>query len=174
MHAMDVLREEHRVILRALIVLESAVDRLAHGRALPDGWWERLIQFLRTFADANHHAKEEGYLFPALVEAGVPSSGGPVSVMLAEHTDGRAFIHKMQDDDPSHRVEAAKRYLHLLREHIEKENSVLFPLAEAVLGEVASGRLDEEFARVEARGESGASIEHAEAEVERLGAALDT
>lgn len=30
--AMDVLRDEHRVILRGLVVLESAADRLAKGK----------------------------------------------------------------------------------------------------------------------------------------------
>ena len=34
----DILREEHRVILRALDVLETAAARLVGGRSLPEGW----------------------------------------------------------------------------------------------------------------------------------------
>jgi hemerythrin-like domain-containing protein len=167
------LREEHRVILRALTLLESAADRLARGTALPDGWWERLIRWLRAFADANHHAKEERYLFPALAKAGVPSADGPVGVMLAEHAEGREFIQIMQDDEVSRRVEAARHYVRLLRDHIEKENGVLFPLTDAVLDEPARQRLAREFESVEAEQGRDASIEHAEADMERLEAALD-
>ena len=168
----DLLREEHRVILRALGLLGSAADRLARGEALPEGWWERLVGWLRAFADLGHHAKEERYLFPALVKAGVPSEGGPVGVMLAEHVEGRALVQAMQADDVPRRVDAARRYVHLLRDHIDKENGVLFPLAETVLEERIQRALAREFEAVEAERGREASIDHADAEVERLGAAL--
>jgi hemerythrin-like domain-containing protein len=168
----DVLREEHRVILRALALLEAAAGRLARTEALPDGWWDRLIGWLRAFADLNHHAKEERYLFPALVKAGVPSEGGPVAVMLGEHVEGRAFIQAMQADRVSRRVDAARRYTQLLRDHIDKENGVLFPLAEAVLEERAQQALAREFETLEAEQGRAASLEYAEAEVERLQTAL--
>ena len=168
----DALRDEHRLILRALALLASAADRLAAGRALPEGWWDRLIGWLRAFADLNHHAKEERYLFPALAKAGVPSEGGPVAVMLAEHVEGRGFIRAMEAGSASSRAETARRYVQLLRDHIEKENGVLFPLAEAVLEERAQQALAREFETVEAELGRDASIERAEAEVERLEAAL--
>ncbi len=168
----DVLREEHRVILCALGLAESAAERLAGGGAVPDSWWERLIQWLRAFADRNHHAKEERYLFPALGKAGVPAEGGPVGVMLAEHAQGRGFIQAMEAGDAPARVAAARRYVQLLRDHIEKENGVLFPLAEAVLEERAKKALAREFETVQVELGRDASIEHAEAEVERLSAML--
>jgi hemerythrin-like domain-containing protein len=168
----DVLREEHRVILRALALLESAADRLARADTLPDGWWERLIGWLRAFADRNHHAKEERYLFPALVEAGVPSDGGPVAVMLAEHVEARGYVQAMLAGDASRRVDAARRYVPLLRDHIDKENGVLFPLAERVVEERVLQALAKEFEAVEAEQGRDASLEHAEAEVVRLQAAL--
>ena len=168
----DVLREEHRVILRALEVLDSAADRLVRAEGLPDGWWERLIGWLRAFADLNHHAREERSLFPALVKAGVPSEGGPVGVMLAEHVEGRALIQAMQAEGTPRRVEAARAYVRLLRDHIDKENGVLFPLAEAVLEERAQQALLHDFETVEAEQGPDASIERAEAVVERLRSAL--
>ncbi len=168
----DALREEHRVILRVLALLESATSRLARGETVPAGWWEGLIGFLRTFADLNHHAKEERYLFPALAKAGVPSEGGPVAVMLSEHVEARGLVEAMQAEDTSQRVEAARRYVQHLRDHIEKENGVLFPLAEAVLEERVQETLTQEFGTVEAEHGRDASIEHALALVERLETAL--
>lgn len=168
----QILREEHRVILRALELLEAAADRLSAGRPLPDGWWERLRDWLRAFADRNHHAKEELYLFPALLQAGVPAAGGPVGVMLEEHTEGRALIQAMAVGDPAHRSEAARRYCRLLRDHIDKENGVLLPLADAVLDPQAQALLARDFEKLEAEQGAAASLPPAEAEVERLAATL--
>lgn len=170
--ATEVLREEHRVILRALDALESAAGRLAGGGSVPDGWWDELIGWLRAFADRNHHAKEERCLFPALAKAGVPSEGGPIAVMLEEHTEGRALIQAMETGDADSRADAARRYVRLLRDHIDKENSVLFPFAEAVIEERARKALGREFETVEAGEGREAFIDHAEARLERLAAAL--
>jgi len=168
----DVLREEHRVILRALGVLEVAAARLAGGRPLPEGWWPEIIWWLRGFADKNHHTKEETSLFPAMVKAGVPSVGGPIEVMLEEHQRGRALVRAMEAGEPAARAAKAREYVTLLREHIEKENGVLFPLADAVLDAPAQRALQREFDAVEAEQGRDASIPHAEAAVERLAAAL--
>ena len=168
----DVLRDEHRVILRALRLLDAGTDRLAGGGALPANWWERVIQWFRAFADRNHHAKEERYLFPALAKAGVPAEGGPVAVMLAEHAEGRELIGAMRDEDTAPRVDAARRYVRLLGDHIDKENGVLFPLAEAVLEPHARQALLREFETVEAEQGREASLDHAEAALDRLSAEL--
>ncbi|HSE06805.1 MAG TPA: hemerythrin domain-containing protein [Methylomirabilota bacterium] len=166
------LREEHRVILRALVLVEAVADRPSGDVAIPTGWWEALLEWLRAFADRNHHAKEETYLFPALAQAGVPAAGGPVGVMLEEHAEGRALIRAMAESRGERRVEAARRYVHLLRDHIDKENAVLFPLAEAVLDAPGQAQLARAFEKVEAEQGSTASREHAEVLLDRLASAL--
>ena len=166
------LREEHRVILRALALLEVAATRLGTGPTLRDGLWEELLDWLRAFADRNHHAKEEQYLFPALGEAGVPTHGGPVSVMLEEHTEGRALLQAMAVGPLERRVETAQRYGQLLRDHIDKENGVLLPLAEAVLDPQGQLLVARGFEKVEMEQGPAAVLEQAEAAVDRLAAAL--
>ncbi len=164
----QILRDEHRVILRCLELVETAA-----GRTLPAGWWEQAIRWLRAFADVNHHAKEERFLFPALAKAGLPAEGGPVDVMLQEHVQARGLIQAMEGGDPAQRAGAARRYVQLLRDHIDKENGVLFPLTDAVLDERAQQALGRDFETVEAEQGRDASIAHAEAEVERLSRALE-
>lgn len=147
--ATDVLRDEHRVILVALERLESAAERLQCGEALPDGQWSELLAWLHAFADERHHAKEENVLFPAMIKAGLPMRGGPVDVMLEEHAEGRTLVAAMAAGQPAQRAAAAHRYVRLLREHILKENEILFPLADAVLGDDAQAALLHEFAEVD-------------------------
>lgn len=168
----DILREEHRIILQALDVLETGAERLARGGALPEGWWAELIEWLRAFADRNHHAKEERSLFPAMVKAGVPSEGGPIGVMLEEHTQGRALVRAMVSGPPAERPSVAGRYIRLLREHIEKEDEIVFPLADEVLDERAVTAVAREFesAQIEQGREGDQAV--ARATLDRLSAAL--
>lgn len=172
--ATDTLRAEHSVILRGLALLEIAAERLARSGSLPAGWWDELLDWLRAFADDTHHGKEEQYLFPALAKAGVPATGGgPIAVMLTEHDQGRALVRAMAAGDAASRVAAARGYVWLLRDHIEKENGVLFPLAEAVLDPDTQRLVLRGFERVEADVAPATSIARAEAAVDRLAAALE-
>lgn len=128
-----VLREEHEVILRALTVLERVGRTMAQGKTVPRETIASLANFFRTFADRCHHAKEEAHLFPALVEHGIPNEGGPIGVMLSEHEEGRALVRTFAEGDPAIAISAIRRFVILLRDHIAKENEVLFPLSDEVL-----------------------------------------
>ena len=166
------LRQEHRVILRALALLEVAAARLGAGAPLRDGVWEELLDWFHVFADRTHHAKEEQCLFPALSDAGVPAQGGPVSVMLDEHSEGRALLQALAAGPVERREALARLYGQLLRDHIDKENGVLLPLAEAVLDPQTQLRVARGFEKVETDQGLAAVLEHAEAVVDRLAATL--
>ena len=77
-------------------------------------------------------------LFPALTNAGIPEKDGPIGVMLSEHIQGRNLIKEMENamatkpDYESFAI-AARQYSSLLQNHIQKENTVLFPMAEKTL-----------------------------------------
>lgn len=140
MFATKQLRDEHEGILIMLSVLEKICIEIQNGRVTDYDHPAKIVDFLRTFADKCHHGKEEELLFPALADAGVPVNGGPIGVMLSEHTQGRAYIKAMADvlvklheNDADARetfVKAALGYVTLLRDHIAKENNVLFVMAE--------------------------------------------
>ncbi len=168
----DILRDEHRVILGALATLERAADHLAAGRELPGGWWERMLDWLRAFADRNHHAKEEKSLFPAMVKARVPAEHGPIAVMLEEHVRGRALIQAMASAEGADRAARAREYVSLLCDHIAKEDGFVFPLADSVLDERAVAAVAREFETVEAEQGRAAALDHAEIAVKGLDGAL--
>ena len=95
--ATQVLMDEHQGIERMLAAMEAQIPRLEAGDGGAVPLFEQGVDFLRNFADRCHHHKEELLLFPLLVERGVPSQGGPVGVMLAEHETGRAEIRAMDE-----------------------------------------------------------------------------
>jgi hemerythrin-like domain-containing protein len=169
----EILRAEHALILQALDLLEAAAGRAERGLATPEGWWAGLIAWLRAFADRNHHAKEERALFPAMAKAGVPAeTGGPLAVMQEEHSQGRALIRIMAQGEARPRAVAARRYGELLRNHIDKENDVLFPLADELLDRTAQDRVGREFAAVAAEMGPDAALDRAGAALQALVTAL--
>lgn len=66
MKATEYLIQEHKLILRALDLLDAMSATIEKGQAvdLQDG--ATVLDFLRWFGDAHHQAKEETILFPAL------------------------------------------------------------------------------------------------------------
>ena len=149
------LRNEHRLILLALGCLERLVDAGARQRKLDEVDAARVLVFLRSFADAAHHAKEEDALFPKLIEKGLPAKGGPVSVMLEEHEEGRRLVSEMGEHldraaqgaelDMDAFARAGRAFVALLRDHIDKENEVLFPMAERILSQDDAAELANAF-----------------------------
>ena len=158
MKATEILMEEHRVIERVLTALEKAAGRLESGQMRP-GFFVDAAEFIKGFADGCHHHKEEGVLFEVMVASGMPRHAGPIAVMLHEHEQGRAFTRGMREaaerltagdrNAGSAIVENARGYVALLRQHIMKEDSVLFPMAGQVIPAAEQDRVWERFEQVE-------------------------
>ncbi|MGI6174991.1 MAG: hemerythrin domain-containing protein [Christensenellales bacterium] len=146
------LRKEHEAILYVLRILDQMMLSDTDEQALLS-YYDEVVYFLKIFADKCHHGKEENYLFKELVRKGVPDEGGPVGVMLQEHAQGRDLIarmglsHEKKDIDGFHH--AAEQYRDLLRSHIEKENNILFPMADNVISEQEQAAMFEQFERFE-------------------------
>jgi len=137
------LVDEHRLILRMLAVLERTARLTARGEYHNYRFYLDAVDFIRNYADRFHHAKEEDVLFEALVANGMPRANSPVAAMLVEHDHGRAFVKGMEKaagDALAGKTgrdvviaENALGYVELLREHIGKEDGILYPLAERLI-----------------------------------------
>ena len=138
--ATEVLSDEHRVIERVLAVVEKLTQTPVES-AIEN--WKKTLDFFRYFADQCHHFKEEQVLFPVMEEHGIPREGGPIGMMLMEHEEGRAYVRAMLSAVPLVEaknevakeilVDKAKAYLRLLKDHIQKEDEILFKIADDVI-----------------------------------------
>ena len=145
----DVLREEHEVILRALGILERFGRDMQQGKSVNPESLRWLADFFKSFADRCHHGKEEQLLFPVLEKLGVPREGGPIGVLLGEHEEGRALVRAFAEADPRTAPQAIRRFVDLLRDHISKENEVLFPMSDLILPPQQQQELMNAFEKVE-------------------------
>jgi len=155
MKSVERLKTEHDLIERGLTLLEKAVARLEAGQPLPEGFPQWAPRFFQQFADQCHHAKEEDVFFPVLKQRGIPEQGGPIGVMLHEHVLGRDCVGRMREASQAQPFDArmfaaaAQQYLPLLRQHIFKENNVLFRMAEQVMSEADDDAVTGRFSQVE-------------------------
>src|SRR5450755_3417008 len=155
MKSVERLMAEHELIERGLVLLEKAVARIDAGQTLPEDFPAWAARFFQQFADKCHHAKEENVFFPVLKKQGIPEQGGPIGVMLHEHVLGRDCVGRMNDASQAQPVDAhkfadaAKQYIPLLRQHIFKENNVLFRMAERVMSEADDDAVTGLFSQVE-------------------------
>ena len=137
------LINEHKLILRMITLLERNAPLTADGSYANWQFYLDGVDFIRNYADRFHHAKEEDVLFEALITNGMPRENSPIAAMLMEHDQGRSLVtaleraaRKALAGEPGQAAiiaENALAYAELLREHISKEDDILYPLAERVI-----------------------------------------
>jgi hemerythrin-like domain-containing protein len=150
------LKHEHQVILLVL----AGAERQAGGSGEVDlGQIGEMIEFFVNFVDRCHHAKEEKHLFVKMEERGIPHDDGPIRVMLDEHDQGRKLVAAMKGRLPAATAgsgtaaEALRPDLvacaRLLRSHIDKEDNILYPMADRVFTSEDQRGLEDAFKKVE-------------------------
>ncbi len=147
----QVMVDEHKLILRMITLVEQNTALLEEGKFRNWQFYLDAVDFIRNYADRFHHAKEEDVLFVALIKNGMPEKQSPIEAMHMEHDEGRAHVRAMEEaaqkalDGEAGQatiiVEQAKGYAALLRGHIEKEDDILYPLAERILPEEVRGAM---------------------------------
>jgi hemerythrin-like domain-containing protein len=161
--AMDITRmmvEEHQLILRMIALVEHNTRLMEEGRFRNWQFFLDAVDFIRTYADRFHHAKEEDVLFVALVENGMPAKNSPIEAMHMEHDQGRALVRDLEEaarhalagenDSIPLIADNARGYATLLRAHIDKEDHILYPLAERILPAAVRPAMLDAYAAAEA------------------------
>jgi hemerythrin-like domain-containing protein len=176
--ATQILRNEHDAILKMLDASEEVARQLDRSERVAPETLAGILEFFRVFADQCHHGKEEDLLFPALAAKGMPHQGGPIGVMEAEHEVGRSLIRQMAEAAHAYEhgeqssgfiwAKVAREYAEFLRNHIAKENNVLFVMAERMLSPDEQSRLATEFARMEKQKMGAGTHERLHRKMEQL------
>ena len=164
--ATEDLKNEHLLVEVVIAAMEREADTIdATGESDLDTV-ACMVDFTQNFTDGCHHAKEERALFPLLRERNAGMQA-PTSVMLQQHETGRQRIRAVTDAVPAARQgdaaavrvigENLRAYAKGLRDHIGKENQVLFPMADGILTADDQRQLTSEFERIESD-EVGADV----------------
>lgn len=163
----ETLKHEHQVILMVLDAAEREAQWIQDTGEVQAEDLDKMLDFFRNFADRCHHAKEEKLLFVKMQERGMPTHSGPIAVMLQEHDEGRGRVRAVAEALPQARNDDASAiaavrtnllaYVQLLRAHIDKEDNVLYPMADRLFTPEDQQALTEAFEKVETE-EIGAGV----------------
>jgi hemerythrin-like domain-containing protein len=158
MQATQILMTEHRLIERVLTAMQVAATRLSQGEYIRPAFFINAALFIKNYADGCHHKKEEDILFVAMNPSGKSTQGGPVGIMLAEHEQGRLFTQEMRaaaqmwekGDNFAQGavVQNALGYVSLLRQHIYKEDNILFPMADQLISPAHQEKILADFTSI--------------------------
>jgi hemerythrin-like domain-containing protein len=139
----QILMDEHLLIERVLSALQDGAERVVKGEEMRPAFFLNAALFMKNFTDTCHHRKEEGALFVAMNESGLPVQDGSIGTLLAEHKQGRIFTLAMkyaaqqwEKGDDSARaavVQIAFFNVALFHQHIHKENNILFPMVDNLI-----------------------------------------
>ena len=156
----EVLMGEHRLIEEVLGSLETHAAQIRAGAPLVREVVGDYAAFFRGFADSCHHGKEEDILFQRMLERGFSRQAGPLAVMYYEHELGRSHVKRLVEiatgagEAGGTEVELllghSDAYVPLLRQHILKEDQILYPMALQVLSGPEMDQMSTQFEAFEA------------------------
>ncbi len=133
-----ILSDEHKNILNMIERIENECNDIENSKIIDFEFFQNAIDFIKNYADKLHHAKEEDILFKKFNECN-DMGCNPVQQMLYEHDLGRNFVKGMleaiNESNKVKLIENAREYCNLLKEHIFKEDNVLYPMAEEAIDE---------------------------------------
>ncbi len=156
MKATQQLKDEHEGVKIMLNILGRVYRQLEETGNLDTEHFKSILEFLSVFVDKCHHGKEEEcYLCWKLQAFQKMALFG----VIYEHQVGREYAKAMDEAfakyQPGNRpssqgiIRNARDYISLLTNHIEKENNVLFVMADSCLSEKMQDELFEGFEKIE-------------------------
>ena len=142
--ATTILSYEHQNILTVLSTLEEECFKM---ELIDKSFFIKVISFIRNYSDKFHHAKEEDLLFKELGK--VEMHCDPTKQMLYEHDIGRNLVKELEISLNNNNVAKIKlhsnEFIQLLREHIHKEDNILYPMVDEALSSSQQILLLEQF-----------------------------
>jgi hemerythrin-like domain-containing protein len=133
----DALMREHRIIERMIAPFQKEAARLEQSNRVNGKFIETAVDFLRVYADRNHHGKEEGILFHALSLKPLSNEHAElIKTLIWEHVQSRRFISSLEQAGISYANGNAESWnqvsgtlkglAELYIMHIEKEDKNFF------------------------------------------------
>ena len=141
MEALRIITEEHQNLWRIAITMDQMADEVAAGTPLDPALFSSIFDYIEQFMDGCHHAKEDGYLFPALRQRSTEAAA-VLDRLQAEHRNGPRVLADLRaklastaagGEGNAAFLEALRTYTQSIKAHIRTEEKDAMPLAREVL-----------------------------------------
>lgn len=144
------LVDEHIVIKKWLDLIPDVLETIDIGSNVGERLILDSLDFVRFYADKFHHAKEEDILFGY-----TDKNLDIIKTILRDHETARSHVKAISEavksKDRGDIVRHLSAYRDLLKEHIKKEDEILYPWIDRNLSTRQVGELFAKFDEAEAR-----------------------
>jgi hemerythrin-like domain-containing protein len=158
MKASDVLRNEHKLIDRMVLVVDNWIEQDLTEKKLPDDFFDKAVEFFMNYVIHFHFDKEEELLFSEMEKAGIDIEELPIEVFRHEHRVQQEALQqigaKLAETDVNVMVEredlinSFRIFTNLLKKHSIREDRVLYPMCDRLIGERSDRKLLDYFVRL--------------------------
>ncbi|MEK6646048.1 MAG: hemerythrin domain-containing protein [Candidatus Firestonebacteria bacterium] len=142
------LVDEHILIKKLLVLIPYMLKNLDIKTKSGEQLIINSVDFIRSYADKFHHAKEEDILFKYAV-----GNLDIINTMLEDHKTGRgyvkAIVEALTKKDKNAIIENLTKYKELLTQHIKKEDEILYPWIDRGLSVTQVGEVFSKFNEAE-------------------------
>ncbi|MAE71579.1 MAG: hypothetical protein CME06_14065 [Gemmatimonadetes bacterium] len=139
MNAIDILVAEHGLIRQFLDNLTTALGKMERGEKIPKTFFEHSVLFSRELVDKHHHFKEELQMFTLLAQKHGGQFDTAIEGLRNQHENGRNHVAEIdyakegyeagQESATTTLPEHLDCYISMLRQHINREDHRLYPMA---------------------------------------------
>lgn len=171
------LKSEHKDIIELLGIMNKIANNIESERVFYTSDVEDIIKFLNFFIDKSHHSKEDIF-YQELSLSEISEDNVSISVMLYEHVLARKYLNDIKScvenckvgNSFSHELlaESLINYVKLTKNHINKEENIIFPIAEKVFPIDKQKKLLVKFAEIEKKIEGDGFQDHYHKLLKRL------
>jgi hemerythrin-like domain-containing protein len=153
--ALNVIKDEHRSLGAIMHGFLFLVDEIRAGRMQPDfKLLNAMLYYLENFPEKLHHPKENEFLH-RYMRLRSPDADAMLKVVEEEHRQSHAqseqMIEALRNYEKSGAVardaflDAVKNYAEFQWRHIEREEDLVLPMAQAILKPEDWAAIDEAF-----------------------------
>ena len=152
----NVIRDEHRSIAAILHGMQYLCNEIReHGRRIDLKVFWSMLYYLDTFSERMHHPKEDKFLFSVLKKR-TREAEEIISDLEREHASGESALKGLEQalarfqeggmkEFPAF-ADGVERFARGYWEHMRKEEELVLPLAQKVLGDADWAIINPEFA----------------------------
>jgi hemerythrin-like domain-containing protein len=158
MKATEDLMYEHKAIKVILNVMSNISESIKDKKVFYTNDVEKIVDFLSVYVDKCHRNKEESVFYPALLMTKYPTEEMPVGLLINEHSIGKGYLDeilccvencKIGSTFSGERIaDCMANYVQLIQNHIRKEETDYFPLANKALSGEAQKEISKQFKQI--------------------------
>jgi len=153
------LIKEHEEINELLDIMSKIALKIKSKDVFYPNDVEEIIDYLIIIIENSHHGKEDDVFYPELISSGIPKETAPLSIINYEHTLANRYLKDISscvvnckignDFSGELLADSLTNYVVVIKNHIQREEEIIFPIANEVLSSEKQNEISQRFEDIE-------------------------